>query len=244
LREKTSGVGRSRAVNIGTNRHSCCLTEVRNRGKQARQRLPPLISNQPIREVGVTQYKIRDCRLCGKSFQPTGGWGWHCSWQCRFKGLFLSIKPEKSGCMNFPLRPLANGYCRISYEGGSIKAHRASWIVHKGEIPNGLFVCHKCDNTVCVNPDHLFLGTAADNNKDKSAKGRSCAPSGSLQWRSKLSDSAVLEILMDTRLQREIAVHYGINQSVVSEIKRGKAWKHVTCSAERQSLLRSRCNSA
>jgi len=57
-----------------------------------------------------------------------------------------------------------------------IKAHRASWILYKGEIPENLHVLHKCDNPLCVNPDHLFLGTNADNVKDKVAKKRQYKP--------------------------------------------------------------------
>ena len=57
-----------------------------------------------------------------------------------------------------------------SYKGKP--AHRVSWTLFKGEIPNKLWVLHKCDNPFCVNPDHLFLGTAKDNNQDKAQKGR------------------------------------------------------------------------
>ena len=53
-----------------------------------------------------------------------------------------------------------------------IKAHRFSWIIHKGKIPNDLYVLHHCDNRLCINPDHLFLGTHADNVSDKMKKGR------------------------------------------------------------------------
>ena len=55
---------------------------------------------------------------------------------------------------------------------GALKAHRASWLIHFGAIPNGLWVLHKCDNPLCVRPDHLFLGTRADNMKDAFDKGR------------------------------------------------------------------------
>lgn len=69
--------------------------------------------------------------------------------------------------------------------GKQMGAHRASWIIHRGPIPEGMFVCHKCDTRECVNPDHLFLGTHTDNMQDCSRKGRTSRPYGRLSGKAK-----------------------------------------------------------
>jgi hypothetical protein len=92
-------------------------------------------------------------------------------------------------------------------------AHRMSWVIHYGPIPEGLYVLHRCDNRVCVRPDHLFLGTVWDNRKDCVQKSRHKGRPR------KLSDIEITAIQKDPRSQRPIARDYGITQGYVSKIK-------------------------
>lgn len=113
-------------------------------------------------------------------------------------------------------------------------AHRVSWTLQNGPIPEGLYVLHTCDNRLCVRPSHLFLGTHATNMQDKIAKGRqskgaahSVTCRGTLVGNSKLTEAIVIAIRQDTRPQAIIGMEYGITQALVSYVKSGKIWKHV-----------------
>lgn len=106
-------------------------------------------------------------------------------------------------------------------------AHRVSWMIHNGEIPDGLCVLHKCDNPPCVRPDHLFLGTRKDNNVDKSLKGRASVAEwmknqqGEKNINYKISDSQVSEIKnlrKEGKTLKEIASKYDISFQHVSKI--------------------------
>jgi len=91
-------------------------------------------------------------------------------------GRFWAKVQKTENCWLWLGELVGNGYGRFYIHNGIFVAHRMSWIIHNGPIPNGLFVCHHCDNPPCVRPDHLFLGTNSDNMKDCAAKGRLKSP--------------------------------------------------------------------
>lgn len=109
----------------------------------------------------------------------------------------------------------------------TLTAHRAAYILLVGEIPDGKIVCHHCDNEACVNPEHLFLGTNAENSADMKTKNRAYrAPLG--EKAKVLSIKDVLDIkrrLERGEVQHRIAKRFGVAQTNISAIKLGKIWR-------------------
>jgi len=119
------------------------------------------------------------------------------------------------------------GYGRFRLGTGCENANRVSYALYVGQIPDGMLVCHRCDNPSCVNPDHLFLGTNQDNISDMDSKGRRHVSRGTKHGMAKLSDAEVLEIKKAPGKQRDIAKKFGISQAMVNNIKLNKNWKHL-----------------
>jgi hypothetical protein len=126
----------------------------------------------------------------------------------------------------------SNGYGGLIWDSPTGKkhltAHRVAWEVTNGPIPQGLCVCHRCDVPWCVNPDHLFLGTKGDNNKDKAKKGRS--PRGSHHPLVHVSEEEVHVIrwLASTGMKTSlIASQFGISWENAYSIACRKTWKHL-----------------
>lgn len=123
----------------------------------------------------------------------------------------------------------AQGYGRMSVGGGrETTTHRFSYETFYGPIPDGLFVCHSCDNRLCVNPRHLWLGTHAENRADMVTKGRNSR--GVMVKHSILDDAAVLTIRERRAkgdLLREIADDYGITLASVCDVVKRRTWKHI-----------------
>lgn len=127
---------------------------------------------------------------------------------------------ENTKCWNWTGSKFSDGYGSFRYQKEVISAHRASYLLHVGDIPDGLCVCHHCDNPACVNPEHLFLGTHKDNMNDRDQKGR-CS-SGEKSGVAKLTDAQVLEIRASTGTTRTIGKQYGVNNTHISLIRRNK----------------------
>lgn len=114
-------------------------------------------------------------------------------------------------------------YARLRVAGKDRLVHRLVYEWFISEIPDGYYVCHHCDNTKCVRPSHLFIGTVQDNNRDRHNKGRSA--NGSRNGNAKLNESQVQLIRQDDRPYRDIANSYGITRTMISHIKCGKFWR-------------------
>ena len=142
--------------------------------------------------------------------------------------------PIFDGCWIWMLSIIQDGYGRMQVGSKKILAHRLSYEAFVGKIPEGILVLHRCDVPSCINPSHLFLGTDRTNSNDKVAKGRhargplhSVWSRGEKQHAAKLNPEKIRLIRADMRSQSAIAKDFGVTQTIISAIKRGKTWKHV-----------------
>lgn len=165
--------------------------------------------------------------------------------QERFSDKFI---PEpNSGCWLWTAAATKQGYGVFNMDGSGIGAHRASWIMENGDIPDGLCVCHKCDVPSCVNPEHLFLGTYKENTQDMIRKGRRVEPDPTNRmrgeyWRNahagtlptgenhhsaKLTEHDVRDIRASNELGIDIAKRFNVSGKTISRIRRFETWRDV-----------------
>lgn len=137
----------------------------------------------------------------------------------------LVIRRGDDECWGWKYSQQPSGYSQIRVDGTTQLAHRLSYELHYGPIPPGLHVCHKCDNRECVNPNHLFLGTHADNMRDRDSKGRvrhgqdhPCAILAE-------QDVVAIRVLAEQGIRQQvIAAKFGVQLNEVSRIVRGERW--------------------
>ena len=146
------------------------------------------------------------------------------------------------------MKPLdRTGYGRITALGQkerlTVQAHRLSWTITNGAIPDGLKVCHSCDIRCCVNPDHLFVGTQAENMQDMVRKGRANSPRGADSPSAKLKREDVLFILSSNLSGVDLARKFGVVGETIYRIRNGSGYRdiyrsHVAGAAERAASTR------
>lgn len=151
---------------------------------------------------------------------------------------------QQGECLVWTGRRTYNGYGTICYSGRRLRCHRLSWTLAYGEIPDGLFVLHSCDNPPCIRPEHLFLGTAIDNVTDMMQKGRQARGDkhrsrthpetlsrGEANGRAKLKTKQAVAIktayAQGEATYNQLARLHGITYNCVWDIVHGKTWTHL-----------------
>jgi len=137
-----------------------------------------------------------------------------------------SIVEANTGCRLWIKCGKSTGYGFIVVNGKNRYAHRVSYELAFGPIAKGLFVCHKCDTPSCIEPSHLFIGTAKENSDDSVKKFRN--PFGEKNGNSHLTEQQVISIRADDRHPAILSRSYSVSRRTIELIKRGKSWDHLT----------------
>jgi len=154
--------------------------------------------------------------------------------QVQFHGLtvperFLKYVKKTEYCWLWVGSKNNKGYAQLNVSGVPKLASRISWEIANGPIPKGKYILHKCDNPLCVNPDHVYPGDQTQNMADMWGRGR--AKPGLVQGQkhgmSKLTELDILAIRSSDETVKEICEHFGVSHTTVSDIKNRKTWKHV-----------------
>lgn len=135
------------------------------------------------------------------------------TWQQRLLGKY---DVDKNGCWVWNRGTDSHGYGKLKRNGVYVSSHRLSYEHHKGEIPHKMMICHTCDVPKCINPDHLFLGTASDNMQDASNKGRTGHAGGGAPKLSVDDVSKIQSEFLTGRSMRSIAREFCLAHKSVS----------------------------
>lgn len=191
--------------------------------------------------TGMSQTKV--CEFCCSPFSrprnySLGQWEARrfCSLQCSANGkenhsntmddFWRFIFPEpNSGCWLWDGTLHHDGYGQIRIDGVVHRAHRLSYEIHCGGIPDGLGALHKCDVRCCVNPDHIYAGTDKDNSRDKVRRGRTLI--GEQNASAKLTSEIVQFLRRSDETDTELAKRFGVSRPAVRNARCGKTWRHI-----------------
>ena len=190
------------------------------------------------------QYRLKTAKPCLHCGQSCWGNRKLCSNKCM---VLNSFEKKENGCWEWikfknPMgygmfKNLDNRTQKLCNKQGNVLAHRESYKMFKGEIPDGMQVCHRCDNPSCCNPEHLWLGTPKQNSRDALKKNRLAIKNltfrvkkGSASINAKLTETEVKDI--KNRIEKgeriiEIAEFYNVGFACIYNIKNGKTWINV-----------------
>jgi hypothetical protein len=132
-----------------------------------------------------------------------------------------ATRDETSGCLVWQGSKVQGGYGQVTYRRMNWRTHRLIWVAHNGAVPDGMYVCHACDNPACIAIEHLFLGTPGENYADMRNKGRS-------RYNAKLTLAEVAEIkkrLSAGEPAVSVARDYCVRYDQIIAIKNGQAWR-------------------
>jgi hypothetical protein len=182
---------------------------------------------------------IKKCILCQKEFKSKPCVNQkYCSQKCAKKGIcepkhrfWRKVnKNGENGCWIWTGLKMTSGYGIFGINKSCIGAHRYSWELHYGKIPDGMSVLHICDIKLCVNPKHLFIGTQADNMRDMANKNRNESVRGENNHMHKLTVNLVRAIRSMQRIRgfrKLLSIKYGLSYTTISNVINHKSWKHV-----------------
>lgn len=201
------------------------------------------LSRDNANPIGLGSGWQATCVTCGKAFRSRSNKQTACSDDCRF--LHYQNAASATLCWEWSGNRNNQGYgvLQRGRDKKMIGAHRYSYERANGPIPKGMCVMHSCDNPGCVNPAHLSIGTWGDNNRDRSAKGRSGARTYTPEQRAtysrrfcgegnvgaKLTNALVIEIRQGhpDKSGAQLARELGLSKAVVNSVRRGATWRHV-----------------
>lgn len=199
-----------------------------------------------IKSNGERQRAFRvTCNYCSSHFLAATcrkGRVKYCSHKCAARGRQEPLRARfntgyqvlPNGCWYWLRTPLSSRYGKLLYNSKSHSTHRIAMFLFRGfDLQSRLFICHRCDNPSCVNPDHLFIGTNSDNMRDSWGKGRMNSPyvPGEAHLNAKLTTKNVVfikKMYKKPYTQDQLANKFNVSRRTISFILSGERWKHVT----------------